>query len=72
MRTTSTADNLYAGDHYASQTKIAINSTSEPAENFYVNGTTRFAIGSSDNTSNKCFIIGSVGRRYLSFGGAGV
>ncbi len=72
VRTTSTADNLYAGDHYASQTKIAINSTSEPAENFYVNGTTRFAIGSSDNTSNKCFIIGSVGRRYLSFGGAGV
>lgn len=40
--------------------------------NFYVNGTSRFAIGTSDNASDKNFIIGSSGRRYLAFGGAGI
>ena len=40
--------------------------------NAIFNGATRFAIGDNDNASNKRFIIGSSGKRYLSFGGAGV
>lgn len=35
------ATKLTAGYHYASSTKIAINSTSAPAETFYVNGSTK-------------------------------
>lgn len=52
--------------------KLALNASSEPTENLYVNGTARFAIGDSDTVSAKRVIIGSSGKRYLSFGGAGL
>lgn len=52
--------------------KLALNASSEPTENLYVNGTARFAIGDSDTVSAKRVIIGSSGNRYLSFGGAGI
>ena len=68
---TNTAPSWTTG-HYVNNTKLAINSTSAPTENLYVNGTTRFAIGNSDTAGDKRFIIGSSGKRYLSFGGAGV
>lgn len=42
------------------------------ANGLLVNGTARFAIGSSDAVTNKRFIIGTSGRRYLSMGGAGI
>lgn len=68
----SSTDILTTSNHYVDNTKLAINSTSAPTENLYVNGTTRFAIGNSDTAGDKRFIIGSSGNRYLSFGGAGV
>lgn len=61
-----------ASSIYMNTTKIGINSTTEPTQNLFVNGTARFAIGSSDYSSNKNFIIGSSGRRYLSIGAAGL
>lgn len=64
---------LVANNHYADATHIAINTETAPTENFYVEGTSRFSLGSSnDTTADKKFIIGSSGYRYLSFGGAGV
>lgn len=39
------ASALKAGYHYASATKIAVNSTTEPSYNFYVNGSTGFGGG---------------------------
>ena len=60
---------LVANNHYADATHIAINTETAPAENFYVNGTSRFALGTSDEASDKRFLIGSSGRSYLSFGG---
>ena len=35
----TSATTIQGGYHYANTTKVAINSTSEPTENFYVNGT---------------------------------
>ena len=52
--------------------KLALNASEEPTENFYVNGTTRFAIGNNDTVSDKRIIVGSSGKRYLSLGGAGI
>lgn len=52
--------------------KLALNASSEPTENLYVNGTARFAIGDSDTVDFKRVVIGSSGKRYLSFGGAGI
>jgi hypothetical protein len=52
--------------------KLALNASEEPTENFYVNGTTRFAIGDNDTVGDKRVIIGSSGKRYLSFGGSGI
>jgi hypothetical protein len=66
-------DKLSASGHYASSDKIAINSTSEPTENFYVEGTSRFSLGTSNTTSaDKKFIIGSSNTSYLSFGTTGI
>ena len=65
------SSSLTVSSHYINDTKVAINSTSEPTENFYVNGTIRFAIGSNDTASDKRFIIGDSGRRYLSLSAAG-
>ena len=49
---TSAADKPYAGYHYANSTKIAINSSSEPTYNLYVNGTGAFsnALTLTDNS----------------------
>ena len=69
---TDTNKNIKAANHYASATKVAINSTNEPTQNFYVNGSSRFAIGASDTSSDKNFIIGSPGSRYLSIGASGL
>lgn len=33
---------IHTGYHYANSTKVAINTTNEPPNNFYVNGTSRF------------------------------
>ena len=61
-----------ANSIYASTTKLGINTTSEPTQNFFVNGSAKFEIPSTDNTSDKQFLIGASGKRYLSFGGAGI
>lgn len=52
--------------------KLALNASEEPLENFYVNGTARFAIGNNDTVGDKRVIVGSSGNRYLSLGGAGI
>ena len=39
---TSDTTTLAGSNHYASSAKIAVNSTSVPTENFYVNGTSKF------------------------------
>ena len=39
---TAGLNKIYAGNHYADNTKIAINKTTVPSENFYVNGTSFF------------------------------
>ncbi len=69
---TNDTKTLQANNHYADDEHIAINTETAPTENFYVEGTSRFSLGSSDYTSHKKFIIGSSGMRYLSFGGAGI
>lgn len=38
----TSATTIQAGNHYAAADKIAINSTSAPSDNFYVNGTSHF------------------------------
>ena len=68
---TNTAPSWTTG-HYIDNTHLAINSTSAPTENLYVNGTLRLAIGNSDTAADKRVIIGSSGKRYLSFGGSGI
>ena len=57
--------------HYASATSLAINSTSMPDENLYVNGKIQFNIGTSDGASNKNFIIYG-NSRALSIGAQGI
>jgi hypothetical protein len=48
---TDTSKLINISGHYASSSKIAVNSTNEPDENLYVNGTIKFNIGTSDSVS---------------------
>lgn len=54
-----------AGTHYASSTKVAINSTSEPTENFYVNGNSGFNGDLLPNVSDE-YELGSSSKRWKS------
>ena len=55
---TESATKMTAANHYASSSKVAINYTSAPNENFYVGGTSKFA-GSVTITGNNTLFIGT-------------
>lgn len=68
---TTSAGKIFAGDHYASATCVAINDINAPSETFYVNGSAQFNIGSNDGTNQKRFIIQGNGKS-VSIGGQGI
>ena len=55
---TESATKMTAANHYASSSKVAINYTSAPSENFYVGGTSKFA-GNVTITGNNTLLIGT-------------
>ena len=57
---TSAINKPCAGYHYANASKIAVNSTSEPSYNFYVNGTSYF----NGNVTHNGFIYFANGTNY--------
>ncbi|MBQ8043214.1 MAG: hypothetical protein IJ272_03565, partial [Clostridia bacterium] len=52
----SSATAIQAANHYANSTKVAINYTSAPTENFYVNGTSKFTNTVNLNAENNVCI----------------
>lgn len=64
---------IYAGYHYANSTKVAINSSSEPTENFYVSGTVQINLGTSNTSSNnRKFIVQGESSNKMSIAPTGI
>ena len=67
----TSASAIQGGYHYANTTKVAINSTSEPTENFYVNGTAKVsgntAIGGTVTIGNGCTLTYDSTQKSLKF-----
>ena len=68
---TDNTKEITTSSHYANSTQIAINSTSVPTENFYVNGTVKLNLGSSDGTSDQSFLVQGSSKK-LSIGSDGL
>jgi len=55
---TDSTSKIYAGYHYADSTHIAINSTTAPSKNLYVNGTTELYLNSDSSSDKKLLLTG--------------
>lgn len=70
---TNTTTLQATGSHYVDAEKIAVNYTSEPDANFFVQGTTIISSDlQNDGTSGEFFKVGNMITRYLSIGANGL